>query len=60
MPRIPGPSGVISRLIGVPPQDYSIATDRLADTMLGARLAALEFAAFRFSRRTPPVVVCQI
>jgi hypothetical protein len=42
------------------PQEYSIATDRLAATMLGARLAALELAAFRFSRRPPPVVVCQI
>jgi hypothetical protein len=51
---------MIFRLIDVLSREYSIATDPWAAKMTGARLAALELAVFRYSRRTPPVVVSQI
>jgi hypothetical protein len=52
---------MIFRLIEVPSQESSIATDpSAAAKMTGARLAALELAVVRYSRRTPPVVVSRI
>jgi hypothetical protein len=51
---------MIFRLIEVPSQEYSIATDPWAAKMMGARFAALELAVFRYSRPAPPIVVSQI
>jgi len=51
---------MIFRLIEMPSQEYSIATDPWAAKITGVRVAALELAVVRYSRRTPPVVVSQI
>ena len=51
---------MIFRFIEVPSLEYSIATDPWAAKMTGARPAALGLAVFRYSRRTPLVVVHQI
>jgi hypothetical protein len=51
---------MIFRLIEVPSLEYSIATDPSAARMTGARLAPLGLPVFRYSRRTPLVVVPQI
>jgi len=45
---------MIFRLIEVPSQEYSIATDPWAAKMTDAQLAALELAVFPYSRRTLP------
>src|SRR5271167_807736 len=54
IPRRPGPSNRIFRLIEVPSQEYSIATDPRAAKMTDAQFAALELAVFPYSRHSLP------